>query len=198
MVELHAASGETWTARDAPGKVSLPSTMCFNENCAETLSAISGLRDNLRAGLALRMRHRATVGLRKTRKPRMVPSYRNFETITLITPAAALVVAAEYERLKILTGNAPWVANARRWAPQVFVTLWDIGFFNIVGFPQGEHREPDGGGSVKVLRMRSGETADASEITRLIEGAQRIVPRGRAVCRRWDDPFVWRPDRGRW
>jgi hypothetical protein len=175
-VELHAASGEIWTVRDAPGKVSLPTVMCFNDNCPETISAIAGLRNNLRASIALRQRSGGAVGLPKPRKLRMFPSYRNFETITLITPAAALVVAAEYERFKILTGTPPLAANARKWAPEVFVTLWEIGFFEIVGFPQGEHRELPGGGSVKVLRMQSGETADANEITRLIEGLKQLYP----------------------
>ncbi len=110
----------------------------------------------------------------KAKKQRLI-GYRDFATITRITPAAALVLAAEFERMKILTGNPPVVVNVGSWAPQVFETLWEIGFFAIVGFPAGQ-KEPEMVGSVKVLKMRSGKTADAKEIAMLISGLKELYP----------------------
>ncbi len=117
---------------------------------------------------------RVAMGARKG-KPRMVPGYRNFETITRITPSAALVLASEYERIKLLTGNAPWVVNVRKWSPQVFNTLWEIGFFEIVGFPR-RNEERNSSGPVRTLRMSSGRTADANEINRLVNDLKGLYP----------------------
>lgn len=92
--------------------------MCFDDNCAETLEAISSLRTHLLAVFAL-ARRRAMLHVPKTRRRTLV-GFRDFATMTRITPAAALVLAAEFERIKILTGNPPLVVNVGSWAPEVF------------------------------------------------------------------------------
>ena len=171
-VDLLASTGETWTA-NIPARVPLPAVMCFDDNCAETLKSISSLRNHLLAIFAL-ARRRAMLRIPKAKKRRLV-GYRDFATITRITPAAALVLAAEFERMKILTGNPPVVVNVGSWSPQVFETLWEIGFFAIVGFAAGQ-KEPEVVGSVKVLKMRSGNTADANEIATLIAGLKELYP----------------------
>lgn len=171
-VEILSSTGETWTT-NAPARVPLPAVMCFDDNCAETLEAISSLRTHLLAVFAL-ARRRAMLHVPKTRRRTLV-GFRDFATMTRITPAAALVLAAEFERIKILTGNPPLVVNVGSWAPEVFMTLWEIGFFEIVGFPTGQ-KEPEVVGPVKVLKMRSGKTADAGEIAMLISGLKELYP----------------------
>jgi hypothetical protein len=147
--------------------------MSFDENCVKTLEAISGLRSYLRATLAL-SRRRARARIPKARTPR-VAGYRDFATMTDITPAAALVIAAEFERNKILTGNPPVVVNVANWDPKVLLTLSEIGFLEIVGFPRGQSHI-EGEGPIKVLRMRSGRTADVSEVARLVADLKGLYP----------------------
>ena len=95
--------------------------------------------------------------------------------MTHVTPAAALVIAAEFERNKILTGTPPVVVNVAEWDPKVRLTLSEIGFLEIVGFPAGQ-REPEGERPIKVLRMRSGRTADANEVARLVADLKGLYP----------------------
>jgi hypothetical protein len=173
-VELHAASGASWTAREAPRKIPLPEVLCFNANCEATLSAIAGLRNNLHMLRLVRGR-RPNVTRSGAIPLRLPPAYRDFESMKMVTPAAALVLASEYERVKILTERTPWVVNVRKWSPQVLKTLWEIGFFEIVGFPTGASK-PGHEGAVTVLPMRSGRTADVDAINSLISDLKALYP----------------------
>ena len=176
VVEIHAASGASWTNREPARRIALPAIVCFNKNCGATLSAIAGLRNNLAMILSIgRRRRRQSFAEPGDGARRLAPAYRDFSTMRMITPAAALVLASEYERRKILTGRPPLVANIRRWSPQVFTTLWEIGFFEIVGFPSGTVK-PDYDEAVTVLRMRSGQSADANAIDGLIVDLKALYP----------------------
>ena len=106
---------------------------------------------------------------------RIFPGYRNFENINYISPASALVLASEYERVKVITGRPPLVVNFRRWSRPLVTTLWSIGFFEIVGFPTGYH-EPPPGGPVRLLRMRSGEIADPQAVAEMIANLKGLFP----------------------
>ena len=114
QIHLLAADGKTWMAQ-VPGRIALPHVMSFDDNCTKTLEAISRLRNHLLAVLTLAQR-RAAMRVPKPRKPKLT-GYRDFATMTHITPAAALVIAAEFERMKILTGHPPVVVNVGNWAP---------------------------------------------------------------------------------
>ena len=92
--------------------------MCFDDNCAETLESISKSEKSSAGDLRVSSQTR-DVTHSKSEKAEASRVSR-FRYVTRITPAAALVLAAEFERMKILTGNPPVVVNVGSWSPQVF------------------------------------------------------------------------------
>src|SRR3546814_9735328 len=115
----------------------MPSVLCFDTNVEETLKTLAELRRGLRTPT------RGTFGNGGRRARGRIPwvgRYRDFEPLELITPAAALVLAAEYERAILQRRLPPFLANLPNWHPSVIETLWEIGVFEIVGF-KGEVRE---------------------------------------------------------
>jgi hypothetical protein len=98
-----------------------------------------------------------------------------FENIRHIAPAAALVVAAEYERVLLKSGFRTFVAGIERWDPEVFDTLWRIGFFDLVGF-EGTADQPDMKADLVILPMRSGETADPIQVDQLVADLKQLCP----------------------
>jgi hypothetical protein len=99
-----------WTARAGGKVVSMPSVLSFDQNSAMTLEALADLRR------ALHTRVRGTRSSQAPSKHRggrqsWLGRYRAFETIHQIAPAAALVLASEYERLFHISRVKPLVAN---------------------------------------------------------------------------------------
>jgi len=123
-----------WTARAGGKIVSMPSVLCFDQNSAMTLEALADLRRALH------------IPLRGTRSSQSPSKHRGgrqswlgrdraFETIQQIAPAAALVLAAEYERLFYISRVKPFVANIENWNSAVLDTLFKIGFSKSSDFP---------------------------------------------------------------
>lgn len=107
-----------------------------------------------------------------------IPHFTSFESIKLISPAVALALAAEYERVWRLGGNKPFVANIHKWDELVVDVLWEIGFFEIVGFPQ-DVPEPSPKGDEVIVRMQSGETVDPELVKNLIGKLRDLYPGSR-------------------
>jgi hypothetical protein len=165
IVEVITNQGR-WATKASTKTRQMPAVLCFDRNGAETLAALAELRRRLRTQMS---GIRGGTGLSKHRgaKPRWSGSYRKFESIKSITPSAALVLAAEYERARIRSGGGSVrVVDAHKWQPEVIDTLWDIGFFDIVGLPQNLEK-PDLKASFAILPMRSGDTADGPAVTTL-------------------------------
>jgi hypothetical protein len=86
-----------------------------------------------------------------------------------------LVLAAEYERLAHLRGSLPFVADIENWDAGVIETLFEIGFFEIVGFARPAQGLQEAGDH-QVLRMQSGDTADSLAVNELIDNLKQLYP----------------------
>jgi anti-sigma regulatory factor (Ser/Thr protein kinase) len=152
----------------------MPKTLCFNDHPEETLAALSEIRTSLWQPM------RGIIGTRKPSKhrggkPRWTGPYRDFSNLETITPAAALVIAAEYDRVHIANGFVPALVGVDRWNPAVVEALYGIGFFDIVGFhvaPPGDER------NLIVLRMRGGDTIDPTAVVALQDDLRSLCPAG--------------------
>jgi hypothetical protein len=151
----------------------MPAKLCFDADPVATLYALEDLRVAI---------HRPSSGARliptskrtRSRVPRL-GRYLDFETIESITPAAALVLAAEYERRTINGGQKPFIVNVDAWNPSVFESLNRIGFFQAVGYPIPE-RAADFEAELVVVPMRSGNTTDTEAINQLISDLRQLYP----------------------
>lgn len=171
-VEMVSSTG-IWRAK-APKAASMPKVLSFDSNVDETLSALADIRRRVNMPMT---GERGGIKISKHRnaRPKWMNSYTKFETIEAISPAVALVLASEYARSFHFHGISARVIDAHKWHPEVLATLWDIGFFDIVGLPQ--HLEkPDLKESFAILPMRSGHTADSAKVTDLISDLKDLYP----------------------
>ncbi|MGO9263992.1 MAG: hypothetical protein ACLQBA_03735 [Candidatus Binataceae bacterium] len=176
FVTMAQPVGRSWRAKAAGHKRCMPEILCFNDNCGETLEALADIRRTIH--LPMRGTRRGKdVSKHRNARPRQAGIYRTFEEIKLITPAAALVLAAEFERVRLVTKGTPTVVNVDKWSPSVVDSLWGIGFFDIVGFPTGITK-PDLEYEYVLLPMKSGNTADGIAIAELIDNLKALYPAG--------------------
>lgn len=153
----------------------LPEVLCFDESPTKTLQALLTIRRSLNIGRPNSGRRFRPMSKHAGAKPRRTGTYWSFETVRSITPAAALVLAAEYERHRVLTNYVPFVVNVDRWSGPVYRALQQVGFFNIVGIPNLDQELPQQT-SVTLLPMRSGATTDSEEISKLLMGLSELYP----------------------
>ena len=82
--------------------------------------------------------------------------WSDFRRIESITPAAALVVAAQYDRSRQLSGDALSVYEYDHWKPQVRRVLEQVGFFDVLEIPGAV--QPDATGTARTMRIARYET----------------------------------------
>jgi hypothetical protein len=165
---------EAWKGRALAKVLDMPAVMSFDENSEETVSVLGDFARRMRLQVrGVRLHHKVS----KHRGGRIsaVPPFRSFETVRVITPAAALVLAAEFERVWRLGGVKPFVANLEKWEPSVVEALMEIGFFETVGFSGAVPNPPTDRGIV-IERMLSGETTEPDTLTELMEKLRKLYP----------------------
>lgn len=87
-------------------------------------------------------------------------SFYDFSIIEEVSTAASVVIAAEYERAKLIVGAPPPAVNLDRWTPSAFSKLYGMGFFEAVGLSRAEaarFTDRDGNFTMQIL---SGDTGD--------------------------------------
>lgn len=141
-----------------------PSLMCLDRNAIEVTNFLEGLRRRL-----LRAPNRAVWGVGQSRtKTRLIRGFLDFAAITEISTSAALVLAAEYERIVTFIGKPPPIINLDRWKEDVFQRLLQLGFFSSIGIAKLDAHLVTGNDDVMTLRFLSGsnaeETAEADKM----------------------------------
>jgi len=146
----------------------MPEILCFEKNPDETLATINEIRTNLNKSRT------ASVHRDKIKRRTPIP-YKAFERIKEISPAASLVIAAEYSRfLRIYETEARFI-NIEKWNPNVLSALIEIGFFELFGFTHEVEKNIDENSTI-ILPMRTGRTADPSAVLSLIDDLRRLDP----------------------
>jgi hypothetical protein len=106
--------------------VNLPVNLCLDENVDETLSFFGSLRyRTLLHGIPINRPHRKRIA--------WVRGYTDFTTMRRISPGAALILAAEYDRINRVGSSIPNTVDIKRWDPLVYSTLFNLGFFDLLG-----------------------------------------------------------------
>lgn len=143
----------------------VPAHLSFSRNHEETVTFLGELRRTLteywRPPPSRKERRR------RARGPVSYRSYWDFTSIESITPVVALVIAAEYDRMRRRGG---WVMRAieyEKWNPQVRAFLDGVGFLRLTGV-DGTGGDFLDGPDWRLLRMRSGETADGEIVSKVL------------------------------
>lgn len=151
----------------------MPEVLCFDEDCAGTIEALANVRQRwftpTRGGRRLKMRRLGS-------RPHLsTGSYKALECIKRITPAAALVLAAEYDRVRQLANSPPYLVNIPGWDRSVRTMLQAVGFLELFGIPDDMATLTDTG-EIAVLRMKTGTFHDPVAINDLVEGLKALFP----------------------
>lgn len=87
-----------------------------------------------------------------------VKLYSDFRMIETMSPAAALVVAAHYDRGRQLAGDAINVYDYDDWKPAVRLTLEQVGFFDVLDVPGAAIPAPSSDArTMRIARYESGD-----------------------------------------
>lgn len=134
-----------------------PSLLCLDKNTKDTLAYFLKLRRRTRSsvgGMSIpRSKHKGSI--------RRLGSYSDFTKISDISPAAALVLAAEHDRAVRGQRVKPAAVDIAKWDPKVFSILYDLGFFKVLGFTESQLTAIDlptreGSSEIVVMPMQSG------------------------------------------
>lgn len=143
-----------------------PSVLCFHKNTDETLNFMRILRDGIKGKPKNKTKTLYWIKRPKGRVPQ-IKRYFDFSKINDLSPAAALVLGAIYQRGRHASGEVPPAIDFPNWNPQAFQTFYEIGFFEIIGHAPAERvkevYEEKQDNSYKVSKTITGKNADSLE-----------------------------------
>lgn len=148
-----------------------PSTLSLSEQTDTTLGFFANLRRTLRVREEESRPDRFdwAIGSRRGNKLRKIRSYIDFARIENVSTAAALVLASEYDSSGRIIGSVPPTIELDKWNDKVFKSLFEIGFFEIVGLSESASSFYEDDGDVVTMKIVSG-----SDTTQLEEACRRI------------------------
>ena len=152
-----------------------PSVFCLDTNLAETLTFLQDFREVRLLKLDIAKPSGRRTG--NWRKTHWIGTYTDIAAIDKITPAAALVLAAEFDRaIRRNRLGRRGIVNASDWNPSVARTLIDIGFLEHLSsrLPDYQLLSPNAP-EVKMLAMLTGSQNEPQEIVKLNEGLQSLM-----------------------
>lgn len=129
----------------------MPKNFCLQENYEECALFLQKFRSNMLNSLRKRLAIGAETHVRRTR----LGSFIDFATIERCSPAAALVLAAEFDRAKSLIEWDIPLVNFKTWRRDLVELLDEIGFFELleINRPANHAKRSD----VTVVRFQTGQ-----------------------------------------
>ncbi|MBC2887293.1 hypothetical protein Q5698_15535 [Brucella intermedia] len=161
--------------------IQMPKVFCLVQNTEQTLSFLEKTRQRLLAPPLSGTRSLAAhvTGKRKNKSaPRWIGPYVDFTTIEFISPAAALVLAAEYHRAVLLKEQSTknisrlFLVDVHKWKANVIESLIEVGFFELLKITEGVQAPEEG--DRKILKLRSGSRNQADEVDGLLNSIEEM------------------------
>lgn len=144
-----------WVSKDA---LKLPRVLCFDTNYDETAAFF----DNLGKELC----KNAAMAKYKVKYRHKLARWCDFSTLEFISPSAGLVLAAEYERGKIISKfDGLHTINMHQWKPGPRQTLIDLGLLSLLGIdPQSDGNET----AKHIVQFQSDRKVEMSKASRTL------------------------------
>lgn len=151
-------------------RIPMPENFCLIENYDTVAECLGELRHRFTTSAKAITKARTEGGRRKTklRRYQRFDSYTDFASIKRITPAAALVLASEYDRILSLYNIPEWLTaiNIEKWNEDVLTTLRDVGFLSLLNVE--DPRELAVRGGKYIVPFLSGAKVYGAQIDKLI------------------------------
>ncbi len=116
-----------------------PKIICLDQNRDDTLEFLKAVRTSL----AVPIKNGRPIkkvwfeeGAAAKRKARL-NTFWDFSNIDRIGASAAVVLASEYDRARRIMNKPPVTVNIEKWSGSAFKTLFELGFFDIIGLVEG-------------------------------------------------------------
>ncbi len=163
-----------YTSLERPRKVrvkaaraKMPRDFCLSENFVAVAEALIEIRKNIEYEYQRRRRGGRPL-------PASELSWVDMSTIKKITPAGALALASEFDRLRKLGCNSVALVDVHKWDNEVFFSLWDLGLFAILGIERVNRPLVETPSSV-LLTMRSNSLAVPDDALRFYDDIQGLL-----------------------
>lgn len=155
-------STEIATSRTLP--TAPPEVLCFRTNRLETVRFFHEwrIRTTPKARIADAEVKPWISRRRGKSRRRSISGYVDYANIEEISTAAAVVIAADYDRLATIKSEAPPTVNLHKWSDPVFNKLLELGFFEIVGLVDSIPDRYIDDGLTRTMSIISGR--DASQL----------------------------------
>jgi hypothetical protein len=140
----------------------LPKILCLDLDLSKTLNFFHKFRKDTK--MPMRNFSKAPTSKKKGRI-KQLRNYYDFVPLAQITPGAALMLAAEFDRLNALAGRKPTTINIDKWNDHVYGMLFHLGFFKLLGFSENRIKRqainrPPVLANLIIMPMESGTVAD--------------------------------------
>lgn len=159
-----------------------PEIICFHNNIDDTLSFLHKWRVKhaIKTDGPNPERYHWVSNIDRKGKRKKIRSYSDYSIIKEISTAAALVIAAEYDRTRRLIGSVPPTINLGQWRENVFGKFYELGFFEIVGLSENVRELYHDNGDIRTMRIISGRNTNELQHTSecLIELSKYIGTEG--------------------
>jgi anti-sigma regulatory factor (Ser/Thr protein kinase) len=146
----------------------MPKVFCLDSNYNETVEFLDRLRLSIHQGLV-------SAKTMHTPRPRRLESWFDFASIESITPSAALIMAAEFDRGRVLSGKRLFAINVHGWKPDVRSMLHQLGLLSVLEIDTraGIYESKDG--QIVILPMRSGQKVLGTEAANLKSELAQLI-----------------------
>lgn len=145
-----------------------PNPLCLDENREFTFKLFSDLRRGFNKALK-----EGTSFVDRPKTPGAWPriqAYFNFARLRSISTASAVILAAEYDRMRSLQGVIPPTVELDKWNDEVFTKLFQLGFFEITGHASSNSSKlTENGQSLSMRIVRSEAANDLQEIDEALQ-----------------------------
>jgi hypothetical protein len=141
---------------------SLPAKLCLHTSLEDSVSFFHRFRLDTKFPKA---HYSRTPTSKKRGRLKQLRNFYDFVPLTNVTPGAALILAAEFDRLNSSVNRKPTTIDVEKWDEHVYGMLFHLGFFKLLGFSEGRIKRqaltrPPMLADLKIMPMVSGTLAD--------------------------------------
>ncbi|WP_162791708.1 hypothetical protein U0027_00560 [Agrobacterium tumefaciens] len=154
----------------ALASIPMPEIFCLDENTAGTLRFLDGIWDEI-----LQFHDRKPLIRRSKSQPPVIRRYIDFTTVKYISPSAALVLAALFQRSKVVKGHKLSTIDEHKWDPFVAAVLRAVGFHDLLDMRPLPTWDLTSSG-FKILKFQSGTEAVGETPGKLQEALAELLP----------------------
>jgi hypothetical protein len=162
----------------------MPKVLCLDSNLDETLAYIGKMRTDIFEEMT-----RWVGRIPKRRMSRHIRRYFDFGTIEHITPTAALVIAALFDRRKAITRSKNVTVNEHEWSPEVLSVLRMLGFHELLEMSP-QYSAPITASNLRILKFVSGEKVEGRELGQLQDQLLAFLPEDEREFLLYAEPYA--------